>query len=498
MSDGSPPMGTSGQQARLEKNILSLPNCIALSAAVMGPVLAVVLNAPAAGPSTGGALPLAFLIALIVCMFVGNSVAQFARVLPSAGSFYTYVSRSLGGGAGFFTGWMFFGAYSVLGPGLFGADAFFAQQYVKSTFNADLPWWVFGFIFLGAVTLLAIRSIKTSVRVDLTLLAIEVVVFLALATIAIVNAGDGNTLNAFNPSSAPQGYQGLGLGVVFGILSFIGFEAASVLGEESKNPRRVVPLAVGGSVILVGVFYVYVMYGLTAGYHLNSAAGQTAFVADGTPFVTLAQKYAPWMTQIVDLCAIAGLFSAFLALQNTTIRVLFSMGREGALPSQLGRVHPRFHSPHVAIYVLTIFTILVGLAIGTWLGPGPSGLYGFTGSIGTIGVVLVYMLCNISLVVFFWKRADRNIILHVIAPIIGTLGFLYPLWVVIAPGQPYPFNFLPYIIGVYILLGLAAYLYLRRTSPQKLAAFGSVLADEPISKAEEGGILDDRSAHVQA
>ena len=115
MSDGSPATGTSGQQARLEKNILSLPNCIALSAAVMGPVLAVVLNAPAAGPSTGGALPLAFLIALIVCMFVGNSVAQFARVLPSAGSFYTYVSRSLGGGAGFFTGWMFFGAYSVLG-----------------------------------------------------------------------------------------------------------------------------------------------------------------------------------------------------------------------------------------------------------------------------------------------------------------------------------------------------------------------------------------------
>ena len=497
MSDAPISTVTPGQH-RLQKDILSLPNCIALSAAVMGPVLAVVLNAPAAGPSTGGALPLAFLLALIICLFVGNSVAQFARVLPSAGSFYTYVSRSLGGGAGFFTGWMFFGAYSVLGPGLFGADAFFAQQYIKSTFNADLPWWIFGFIFLGAVSFLAIRSIKTSVRVDLTLLTIEVLVFLALATIAIAKAGDGNTLNAFNPSSAPQGYKGLGLGIVFGILSFIGFEAASVLGEESKNPRRVVPLAVAGSVILVGVFYVYVMYGLTAGYHLNSASGQTAFVADGTPFVTLANNYAPWMTQIVDLCAIAGLFSAFLALQNTTIRVLFSMGREGALPSQLGRVHTKYHSPHVAIYALTVFTIVVGLAIGTWLGPGPSGLYGFTGSIGTIGVVFVYMLCNISLVVFFWKRADRNIVMHVIAPIIGTLGFIYPLWVVIAPGQAYPFNLLPYIIGIYVILGLAAYFYLRSSSPQKLAVFGSVLADEPITKAEEGGILDDRSAHRPA
>ena len=94
----------SAQAARLQKNVLSLPNCIALSVALMGPVLAVILNAPAAGPSTGAALPLAFLLALIVIIFVGNTVVQFARVLPSSGSFYTYTSRALGGGAGFFTG----------------------------------------------------------------------------------------------------------------------------------------------------------------------------------------------------------------------------------------------------------------------------------------------------------------------------------------------------------------------------------------------------------
>ena len=90
--------------ARLQKNVLSLPNCIALSVALMGPVLAVVLNAPAAGPQAGGALPLSFLVALIVILFVGNTVVQFARVLPSAGSFYTFTSQGLGGSAGFFTG----------------------------------------------------------------------------------------------------------------------------------------------------------------------------------------------------------------------------------------------------------------------------------------------------------------------------------------------------------------------------------------------------------
>jgi amino acid transporter len=220
------------------------------------------------------------------------------------------------------------------------------------------------------------------------------------------------------------------------------------------------------------------------------------FVKDSTPFVTLAHQYAPWLEQLVDLCAIAGLFSAFLALQNTTVRVLFSMGREGALPAALGRVHARFHSPHIAIYTLTVFTVVVGLAGGAWLGPGATGLYGFTGTIGTVGVVLVYILCNIALIRYFSKRADRNIGLHVIAPILGCLGLLYPLWVVVAPGQAYPYSMVPYIVGVYVIAGLVAYFYLRGRSPRKLAAFGSVVADEPITHAEEGGLFDDRSAHA--
>src|SRR5213082_920148 len=199
----SAPEGVQG--ARLQKNVLSVWNCIALSVALMGPVLAVVLNAPAAGPSTGEAMPLAFLIALIVIIFVGNTVVQFSRVLPSAGSFYTFTARGLGGGAGFFTGWMFFGAYALLMPGLFGAVAAFAHDYVKTTFNAEIPWWIYAGVFLAIVVVLSIRSIRTSVRVDLTLLTVEVIVFLLLATIAIANAGSGNTLAAFNPSSAPNG-----------------------------------------------------------------------------------------------------------------------------------------------------------------------------------------------------------------------------------------------------------------------------------------------------
>jgi amino acid transporter len=112
--------------------------------------------------------------------------------------------------------------------------------------------------------------------------------------------------------------------------------------------------------------------------------------------------------------------------------------------------------------------------------------------------VLVYIMCNIALIRYFMSRMDRNIGYHVVAPVIGSLGLLYPLWVVVAPGQAYPFNLVPYIVGVYIVLGAIAYFVLRQRDPQKLAAFGSVLADEPITKAEEGGRFDDRSPHIHS
>src|SRR6185295_15353762 len=109
---------------------------------------------------------------------------------------------------------------------------------------------------------LSTRSIKASVQVDLTLLALEVVIFLTLAIVAISKAGDGNSVAYFAPSSSPGAWEGVGLGAVFGILSFIGFDAAATLGEETKDPERSIPIAVGGALGAVGVFYVFVMYAL--------------------------------------------------------------------------------------------------------------------------------------------------------------------------------------------------------------------------------------------
>jgi amino acid transporter len=483
---------------RLKGGILTIPNAVALSAAAMAPVLAIVLNAPAAAPFAGAALPLSFLIAFIACALVGNTVVQFARKLPSAGSFYTFNSKGLGPAAGFFTGWLFWIGYAILAPGLMTAFGAFVHDYVLSTFHSDVPWWLFSLGAMAIVFGLSVRSIKASVNVDLTLLVIEVVVFLILGIVAISTAGSGNTPGVFLVSSAPTGFSGVGVGVVFGILSFIGFDAAATLGEETRNPKRSIPLAVIGALSAVGIFYVLLMYALTAGYRLNDPTQMAAFLKDPNPFVTLAQTVTPWLVQPIELAAIAGIFSCFLAIHNTTVRVMFSMGRDQILPRSLGRLHAKWYSPLRAIIVQTIFTIVVGLGVGLWIGPGATGAYGFTGTIGTAAIVIVYIMANIALIKYFWRSKERKILTHVIIPVLGVLALAYPLYFVGNFSQSYPYNLVPIVVLAWIAAGLGLYLYYRVKSPAKIAALGAFVTEDDLPEDEQNaGLLTARAASVQ-
>ena len=483
---------------RLQKGVLSIPNAVALSAAAMAPVLAVVLNAPGAGPDAGEALPLSFLLAFIACLLVGNSVVQFSKFLPSAGSFYTFNSAGLGSSAGFYTGWLFWIGYAVLAPGLFTAFGSFVHDYFISTFNSNVPWWVFSLAAMAIILGMSIRSIRASVNVDLILLFLEVVVFLVLSVLAITHAGAGNTIKAFVPSSAPRGITGVGLGVVFGILSFIGFDAAATLGEETKNPKRNVPMAVSFSLIAVGIFYVFAMYALVSGYGLNNHGNLLKFLSDANPFVTLGHHYAHWLLQPIELAAIAGLFSCFMAIHNTTVRVMFSMGRDRVLPHSLGRVHSKWFSPYPAIFAQTVFTVVLGLAGGAWLGPGATGNYGFTGTIGTVAIVIVYCMSNIALIRYFWKLPERNVWRHIIIPIAGVAAFAYPLWSVAKPGQSWPYSLVPWITLAWIALGTVLLLTYRKTSPEKIAAIGTFVAEEDLAPGEEDqSLLAARATSLQ-
>jgi amino acid transporter len=166
------------------------------------------------------------------------------------------------------------------------------------------------------------------------------------------------------------------------------------------------------------------------------------------------------------------------------------------LPAALGRVHPRWFSPHIAVYAQSAFTVVIGIAVGLWLGPGATGEYGFTGAIGTVAIVIVYMLANIALIKWFWRRDDRRVLTHVVIPALGVLALAYPLWAVAAPGQAFPYSLVPIIAIIWLVAGLALYLTYRSRSPEKIAALGSFMAEDEAHDEPEA-LLDARATSVQ-
>src|SRR2546430_9399325 len=291
---------SSSEQAPLRPNTIGLPGVLFQSITTMAPASAVAFSLGAAILFTGGALPLAVLIALIVCTLIAINIGAMARYLPSAGGLFTYVSHGLGAQAGWMTGWLFSLAYLlvvplqllVLGPV---ADGF-VNQYFHLSFGPN-GWAVWAMIFAVIIFCLTYFGIKISADVGVVLGAIEIAVFVLLSIWLIVSAGSGNTAATFNPASSLESgpvlvnWQGILHGMIFAFLAFVGFESSAPLAEEAHNPRRTVPRAIVLAAVSIGIFYVFCSYAGVVGWGFNKIS-------------TYPSNPNPWGTMPTRSCGI--------------------------------------------------------------------------------------------------------------------------------------------------------------------------------------------------
>lgn len=311
-------------------------------------------------------------------------------------------------------------------------------------------------------------------RFDIAFLIAEVSVAAILLILIVVKGGDsGQVPAAFTPTHSASGFGGLGQAFVFIVLAFFGFESCTTVGEETKNSRRNLPIALIGSVVLTGLWFTFAMYSEIVGYgakHIDKLASASA------PLHDLAVRYiGTGYANIVDLAAISAIIAVLLAIHTANFRVIYSLGRDGLLPAAMGKTHAKHKTPHNAIIAYSIGTLVVGLIAGhAW---GPLAAFGNLGYLSSLGILPIFILTNFGLTRFMRTRypSEFNIWLHGVFPALSSLTFVAAIWLNIHPWPKAPLNYMPGIIILVIIVGVFVARYLKSKNSPILDKMGDVL-----------------------
>lgn len=466
----TPPKESAGA---LRSNAVGLGGAVIMSAALMGPAVSVYFNPQVSAANAGVATPFVFVLGMVVMLVVANGVMQMAGAFPSAGAFYTYVSRGIGPRSGFVTGALMFAAYALLVPAELALIGIYTHD-VLADIGVQVPWAVVSLVFLGLLIFLSLEGITGSLRTAMILFSAEVIVIVLLSTIVLVKGGaHGLTAAPLNPAQSPNGLSGIALGMVFAILSFVGFEAATTLGEEVRDARRNVPRGMVLALLFVGAIYLFCTYSEMVGF---GTSGVGALVKDAAPFTTLADTYAPWLKLLVGLAGISSIFAVTMNTNNGIVRIIFAMSREGMLPHGLSKVHPTHRTPTTAIWANAAFATVLTFGVGFLA--GPFNTYVYLGSILTLAIIPVYMLTNAACIRHFSTvgRASWSVVKHAVLPIAGIVLLLIPIYGQVYPVPAAPLTYFPYLVLVYIVAAAVWAVRLGRRRPEVLRRAGAVLA----------------------
>lgn len=475
-------------RASLKRNAVSLTGAVIMSAAIMGPAVSTFFNPQFSTPFSGAATPFVYLVCLVAILITASGIMEMSARLPSAGAFYTFVTRGLGPRSGFVTGALMFVAYALLPPAEIGLIGAYLQSTLRDQFGWNVPWWLIGLAPAAVMTVLAWRGIQSSLRAALFLFAAEVIVVVGMAIIVVAKGGkDGLTLHPLSPTASPHGFAGLVTGFVFAALSFVGFEAAATLGEEVRRPTRNVPRAVLLSVLLVGAIYVFCIWAEVIGLGTDTTNNMDG---SATPWNDLAATYAPWMKLFVILASVSSMFAVMVNSNNGIIRILHVMGREGVLPRSLARIDRR-GTPINAVAVQGLFSIVAAYAVGVFAGgltnaSGGSNVYGYLGFLLTLGILPVYILTNIAAIRFFMRSGGFHWLRHAVLPGLAVLIIGGLLVGQIVEQTAAPYTWFPWVIVGWVASAVAVAVWLAIRWPARLAVTGAVMA---ASDAVEGHIV---------
>lgn len=465
----------------LRRDAVGLGGLIAQSLGVTAPEISAVVIAAVVASKIAGATPFVFIVAGIGALGLALTYGRFARHVPNAGGTYAIVRAGLGRDAGFLAGWIVLAVGVVFVPALLVSFGFLLQNFFGlvapgATFLHSnwIFWAAFGAVFVVGFSYF---GIQISARVLLTLTAIGVTMLTLFAILILAKGGAGGLAwSSFGPKG--NSFHDIALAVGIAMTGFSGFETAVFLAEEARTPRRQVPKAVVGSVLLAIVFFLLVTFAIVTGYGLGAVGKQWPTDSGGAVVGLSAQYVSLTFGKILLLLLAVSALASALGTANFTTRVAFSWGHDGYLPRAFGSTQPRYKSPHVAIGALAAFIAAMFLAGIIWQGTSlEEGLTYFSWLLqaGATGILPVYALVALGGAVHS-RRHGGTLVDIAVAPVLALVVVILAEWSEFVD-QPSPFKYAPYFMLVWIALGIVV----RAGTRTRVAA--SEAASDPVSAA---------------
>ncbi|MGY4712769.1 APC family permease [Mycolicibacterium sp. CBM1] len=439
---------TSTEADQLPHRRLPFWVALALSVALVGPTLAMSGNGQGLIATVGKAIPLVFLIGLVGVSLVGYSFVRLTRHLNHAGSAYGLVGGTIGPRAGFFSGFAMLGAYWGFSIGTLALTAAFVNSFIAalqpgSENPYQVPWLLI--VVIGAVIsfLLSGRDIQLLAKI---LLAIEGVGILAMIVLVVVIFAKGGApatgvdFSVFSFSGGGVSASAVLAGVVAAFLSWAGFEACASMGEETDDPKRNIPRALAGTLILTGVLFVVVMFAEVVGFGTDEA-GLTAFQNSGNTLGDLGNTYiGQWFSLVIIFTAIVSAFGCHLATSATSGRMLYAFGRDGFGPKALAHIHAETGGPRRATWLVVVVALVVDLICGAsgWpdMGTGNAAIntYFLFAVAGSVCLMVCYLLVELAAAWFVGAPKFARVhggngkVLGLLLPLLGAAVILVVLW----------------------------------------------------------------------
>jgi amino acid transporter len=488
---------------RLKRNAVGTFGVIFMAVATAAPITAMVGNVPiAVGFGNGSHAPAGYMVATVVLGLFAIGYATMAKHITATGAFYGYISHGLGRVVGMASGLLITMAYVVFEASLIGIFSFFFKNFLSSQFGVEIHW------ILPAMLMLALNAILTYFDVNLTAKVLGVflvteIVMLSLGAFAVLAKGGGpdgfavgeilNPIGAFTPAAIAGASAGLGL--FFAFWSWVGFESTAMYGEESKDPKRIIPRATLLSVFGVGIFYVFVSWMAIAGTGPKQSVdlAQSADTASEIFFGPVRSTYGEWAITLFNILLVTGSFACGMAFHNCASRYLYALGREGlstGLQKTLGATHPKHGSPYIASFVQSGIALVLILAF-FFAGMDPYvHMYTLLAILGTMAILIVQSLCAFSVIAYFHFHKNHPSSAHwfktFLSPLLGGIGMLYVVYLLwehkesaagTASGTLL-FKLTPWIVVGLFVFGAAMALYFKLRDPRRYELIGHIVYDD--------------------